>query len=64
MGFLAAGLLWGVVHPNPAFGHQIQIFFLVCVLVAGLYGGLTVRRSILAIQGLPAVIAPAVVLLA
>ncbi|MBZ0289231.1 MAG: DUF1304 domain-containing protein, partial [Anaerolineae bacterium] len=63
-GFLAAGLAWGVVHPEAAFGRQIQIFFLVCVIVAALYGGMTAKRSILVVQGLPALIALIVVLLA
>src|SRR5436309_7588703 len=36
-GFLAAGLIWGLVHPNPAFAWQIKAFFLVCVIVAGVY---------------------------
>jgi putative membrane protein len=62
-GFLAAGLVWGLLHPDPAVGHQVQIFFLVCVLVAGIYGGLTAKRSILYVQGLPALIALIVVLL-
>lgn len=56
-GFLAAGLAWGLVHPNLAFGHQIQLFFAACVLVAGIYGGLTAKRSILFIQGVPALLA-------
>lgn len=55
-GFLAAGLIWGLVHPNADFGYQIQLFFLICVLVAALYGGLTTKRSILVMQGLPALI--------
>lgn len=55
-GFLAAGLVWGLVHPNADFGYQIQLFFLICVLVAALYGGLTTKRSILVMQGLPALI--------
>jgi putative membrane protein len=49
-GFLAAGLLWGVLTGNEEF----QIFFLGCVIVAGLYGGLTVKRSILWVQAAPA----------
>lgn len=61
-GFLAAGLIWGLLHPDLAFGRQIEIFFLVCVIVAGVYGGLTVKRSILMIQALPALIALAAVL--
>ncbi|ANY66154.1 hypothetical protein BBD42_06530 [Paenibacillus sp. BIHB 4019] len=61
-GFLAAGLIWGLVHPNADFGYQIQLFFLICVLVAALYGGLTTKRSILVMQGLPALIALLLVL--
>jgi putative membrane protein len=38
-------------------GRQIQLFFLVCVLVAGIYGGLTAKRSILWVQGGPALLA-------
>ncbi len=56
-GFLAAGLFWAVVHPDPATGHQLQLFFLSCVLVAAIYGGVTVKRSILVVQGLPAFVA-------
>ncbi|WP_053377161.1 DUF1304 domain-containing protein [Paenibacillus sp. FJAT-27812] len=55
-GFLAAGLIWGLVHPNALFGQQIEIFFLALVMVAAIYGGLTAKRSILYIQGLPALI--------
>src|SRR5262245_59567172 len=56
-GFLAAGLFWGLIHPNVAVGAQIQLFFLGCVIVAAIYGGLTAKRSILLVQGLPALIA-------
>lgn len=56
-GFLAAGLFWGLFHPNSAFGFQIQLFFLVCVLVAGIYGGYSVKKSIFFVQGLPAFLA-------
>ncbi|MEO8606315.1 MAG: DUF1304 domain-containing protein [Chloroflexota bacterium] len=63
-GFLAAGLAWGILHPEAAFGHQIQIFFLVCVIVAAIYGGMTAKRSILLVQGLPALIALIAVLVA
>jgi putative membrane protein len=62
-GFLAAGLLWGIVHPNAAFGYQLQIFFLLCVLVAAIYGGLTAKRSILFVQGGPALLALVVLFL-
>jgi putative membrane protein len=63
-GFLAAGLLWGLLHPTVSVGTQIQIFFLCCVLVAALYGGWSVKRSILMVQGIPALIALIAVLLA
>src|SRR5688572_22972853 len=56
-GFLAVGLLWGAVHRNFDVGQQIQIFFLACVIVAAVYGGMTAKRSILFIQGIPALIA-------
>jgi putative membrane protein len=56
-GFLAAGLIWGLAHPQANTGLQIQLFFLACVLAAALYGGLTAKRSILYIQGGPALLA-------
>jgi putative membrane protein len=56
-GFLAAGLFWGLAYPNPAIGTQIQLFFVLCVLVAAIYGGLTAKRSILVVQGAPALLA-------
>jgi putative membrane protein len=56
-GFLAAGLIWGLVHGVPAFAFQIKIFFLLCVIVAGIYGAATVSRRILYVQALPAVLA-------
>jgi putative membrane protein len=56
-GFLAAGLFWGLLHSNALFGHQIQLFFICCVVVAAIYGGLTAKRSILVVQGVPAVLA-------
>ena len=62
-GFLAAGLVWGLIASDPV-GRAAQIFFLCCVLVAGLYGGLTANRRILVAQALPGAIALAVVLAA
>ena len=55
-GFLAAGLIWSLVHPAAAVAHQLQLFFLACVLVAALFGGVTVKRTILFVQGIPALI--------
>jgi putative membrane protein len=63
-GFLAAGLVWGLLHPNASAGYQIQTFFLVCILIAALYGGWTVKRSILFAQGIPAIAAWIAVMLA
>ncbi|MFB7457069.1 MULTISPECIES: DUF1304 domain-containing protein [unclassified Streptomyces] len=61
-GFLAAGLLWGLVSGGPT-GFGAEVFFLSCVLVAGLYGGLTANRRILVAQALPGALALAAVLL-
>jgi putative membrane protein len=56
-GFLSAGLIWGICHSDPTFGTQIMMFFLVCVLCAAIFGGLTAKRSILFVQGFPALAA-------
>jgi putative membrane protein len=54
-GFLAAGLLWGL--SLGAAGTHIQVFFLLCVLIAGVYGAITASRKILYVQALPALVA-------
>jgi putative membrane protein len=54
-GFLAAGLVWGIALGAHGFG--VKIFFLSCVLIAGLFGGATANRKILIFQALPAAIA-------
>ena len=56
-GFLAAGLVWGLLQGVPAFAFQIKTFFLLCVIVAGVYGALTVSRRILYVQAAPAAVA-------
>jgi putative membrane protein len=53
-GFLAAGLVWGLWLGDA--GHGVKLFFLGCVLVAGLFGALTASRKILFVQALPAAI--------
>ena len=58
-GFLAAGLIYGLITQQ----HQFLIFFLICVVIAGLYGAYSVSRRIAYIQALPAAIALAVLLL-
>jgi putative membrane protein len=54
-GFLAAGLLWGVYLGTA--GFHIKIFFLVCVIIAGVYGAATASKKILFVQALPAALA-------
>src|SRR4051812_12659307 len=56
-GFLAAGLVWGLLHPHPGVAFQIKGFFLLCVIVAGAYGAATVSRRILYVQAAPAALA-------
>jgi putative membrane protein len=58
-GFLAAGLLWGLwlgLAPAEA-GRSVAVFFLACMLIAGLFGGFTASRKILYVQALPAMLA-------
>ena len=55
-GFLAAGLVWSLAAPEP-FATQLRLFFLICVLVAAVFGAATASRRILVIQGLPALLA-------
>ncbi|MFJ3788625.1 DUF1304 domain-containing protein [Kitasatospora sp. NPDC090091] len=62
-GFLAAGLVWGLIAGEPT-GFQAQVFFLSCVIVAGLYGAATANRRILIAQTLPGALALGAVLLA
>ncbi|HSU82814.1 MAG TPA: DUF1304 domain-containing protein [Thermoanaerobaculia bacterium] len=60
-GFLAAGLIWGLTL-GPG-GFSVKVFFLSCVLIAGLYGAATASRKILFIQAIPAAVGLALVLL-
>lgn len=57
-GFLAAGLFWGLLASRL----DVKVFFLCCVVVAGIFGGVTAKTSILFTQGLPALIALILVL--
>ena len=74
-GFLAAGLIWSLLRslleaiglhnsipPPPLYALQLKIFFLACVIVAAIYGALSVKRSILFVQGGPAILALALTL--
>jgi putative membrane protein len=60
-GFLAAGLVWGL--SLGAAGLSVKVFFLCCVLIAGIYGAATASRKILFVQALPAAIGLVLVLL-
>ena len=63
-GFLAAGLVWSLLHPDPLVGRQIAIFFLGCVAVAGTVGAATVSKRIFFVQALPALVGLALAFLA
>lgn len=60
-GFLAAGLLWGLTLGEM--GDAVKTFFLLCVIVAGIFGALTVSRKILYVQALPGLLALLLLLL-
>jgi putative membrane protein len=55
-GFLSAGLLWGLLSRDPVQSFHVKVFFLSCVLIAGIYAGLSVSRRILFIQALSAAV--------
>lgn len=59
-GFIAAGLLWGVIQGVA--GYDFKVFFLLCVMVAGVFGALTASRKILYLQALPGVLGLVLVL--
>ncbi len=61
-GFLAAGLVWSLLISDLEWQKNIAAFFLSCVLIAGIYGSLTASKGIFVRQGLPALIALALVL--
>lgn len=60
-GFLAAGLIWSLFRKQDAFA--IKLFFLTCVVIAGIFGALTAKASILFVQGAPALVALLLVIL-
>ena len=61
-GFLAAGLIWSLIHKDD--GFPMRVFFLGCVIVAGVFGAITAKPSILFVQAVPALIALVLTLLA
>jgi putative membrane protein len=61
-GFLAAGLVWGMLSGDG--GRSIKLFFLGCIIIAGIFGAMTASRKILWVQALPGAVAMALVLAA
>ena len=60
-GFLSAGLIWSLIITDLMWSQNVALFFLSCVIVAGLYGAATAQRSILYVQALPAALAMAAI---
>ncbi|WP_333662866.1 DUF1304 domain-containing protein [Chishuiella changwenlii] len=56
-GFLVAGLIWSFLIDNPEWSFNVRMFFLGCVAVAGIFGGLTAAKKIFFVQALPALLA-------
>jgi len=56
-GFLVAGLAWSFFINEPLWSDNVRLFFLSCVLVAGIFGGITASKKIFFVQGIPALLA-------
>jgi putative membrane protein len=56
-GFLAAGLIWSLFISDPVWKTNVSIFFLSCIVVAGIYGAVTASKKIFFVQAFPAIIA-------
>lgn len=63
-GFLSAGLIWSFLISDTTWAVNIRLFFLACVIIAGIYGAITASRRIFIVQALPAIIALILVLFA
>lgn len=63
-GFLAAGLIWGLILGSNTVGYMIQLFFIICVIIAAVFGGVTSNKSIIVKQGVPALLALIALILA
>jgi putative membrane protein len=61
-GFLAAGLIWSLLIGDPEWRKAVALFFLGCVAIAGIYGGLSVDKKIFFVQGVPALISLVLIL--
>ena len=62
-GFLSAGLIWAITISDPIWSRNVALFFLGCVIVAGIYGAATASRRIFVVQAVPAIIAAVLVFL-
>ena len=62
-GFLSAGLIWSFLIENPEWKTNVKIFFLGCVITAGVYGAVSASKKIFFVQALPAIFALIAVLL-
>jgi len=62
-GFLVAGLIWSLVIEDQVWADNVALFFLTCVLVAGIFGAITASKKIFYVQGLPALIAIVLILI-
>jgi putative membrane protein len=56
-GFLSAGLIWSFLITDDVWSKNVAIFFLCCVIIAGIYGSLSVQKSVFVKQALPAILA-------
>lgn len=56
-GFLVAGLVWSLFIEDPMWSFYVAVFFLSCVLIAGIFGAMTASKKIFFVQGLPALVA-------
>lgn len=56
-GFLAAGLIWSLFISDPDWTRNVAVFFLTCVIIAGIYGAFTASKKIFFVQSVPAIIA-------
>ena len=63
-GFLAAGLIWSIFIKDVAWSFNVALFFLSCVIIAGMYGAYSVSKKIFFVQSVPALLAIGVLLLA
>ena len=62
-GFLVAGLVWSLVISDPEWADKVALFFLTCVLIAGIFGAVTASKKIFYVQGLPALLGIVLLLL-